>query len=103
MFFRSVSFDLIVEKESFITGMKTLEEAVSSLLHLCFVANISYPAGSSYLCTYLQRFAGKLDENGTTASRTRKDQAAKEDRKARSLKKVFDELKEKLFAVLSNQ
>jgi hypothetical protein len=67
--------------------MITLEEAVSSSIHLCFVTNISYPVGSSFLCIYLQRFAGKLDDNKTTAARTRKDIAAKEDKAARSMKR----------------
>jgi hypothetical protein len=83
--------------------MNTLEEAVSSFIHLCFVANLSYPVGSSFLCTYLQRFAAKLDLNGTTAARTKRDQAAKEDKATRSLKKVFDDFKEKMFIVLSNR
>jgi hypothetical protein len=83
--------------------MNTLEEAVSSFLHLAFVANISFPVGSSYLCTYLQRFAAKLDENGTTASRMKKDLAAKEDKAKGSLKKVFGDLKEKLFTILTTQ
>jgi hypothetical protein len=96
-------FDLILEKQPFITGMKTLEEAVSSFIHLCFVANISYPVGSSVLCSYLQRFAGKLDENGTTAARIKKDLAAKEDKAARSLKKVFEYFKEKMFIILTNK
>jgi hypothetical protein len=38
-----VTFDLIVEKEPFVTGMDTLEKAVSSLLHVTFVANMHYP------------------------------------------------------------
>ncbi len=36
-------FDLIVEKEVFICGLTNLEDAVSSFLHLCFVANMEYP------------------------------------------------------------
>jgi len=37
-------FDLIVNKEPLIQGMKTLEDIVSAFLHLCFVANLQYPA-----------------------------------------------------------
>jgi hypothetical protein len=97
-----VSFDLIVEKEPFICGMETLEEAISSFLHVCFVVNMHYPVGSGILCTWIQRFVAKLDEHGTTAGRQKKDQTAKEDKAARSLKKVFDDYKEKMFIILSN-
>jgi hypothetical protein len=44
----------------------------------------------------------KLYENGTTATRTRKDQVAKEDKAARSLKKVFEEFNKKMYVILSN-
>jgi hypothetical protein len=98
-----VSFDLIVEKETFISGMETLEEAVSSFLHVCFVANMHCPVESGILCTWIQRFVAKLDEHGTAAGRQKKDQTAKEDKAARSLKKVFDDYKEKMFIILSNQ
>lgn len=100
--FRKVYFDLIVEKEAFISGMETLEEAVSSFLHICFVTNMHYPVGSGNVSTYLQRYVAKLDENGTTATRTRKDQVAKEDKAARSLKKVFEEFNKKMYVILSN-
>jgi hypothetical protein len=42
-FFRQVYFDLVLEKEPFIGGMTSLEDAVASMLYLCFVANIEYP------------------------------------------------------------
>jgi len=84
-----VSFDLIVEKETFTGGMETLEEAVSSFLHVCFVAYMHYPVGSGILCTWIQRFVAKLDEHGTAAGRQKKGQTAKEDKAARSLKKVL--------------
>jgi hypothetical protein len=58
-------------------------EAVCSFLHLCFTANIEYPVGSSTLCTFLQRLVTILDENGTTATRTRKDQSAKDEKSSR--------------------
>jgi hypothetical protein len=41
--FREVVFDLVVEKSPFITGLKTLEEAVFSFLAVCFIANMEYP------------------------------------------------------------
>jgi hypothetical protein len=44
----------------------------------------------------------KLDENGTTATSTRKDQVAKEDKAARSLNKVFEEFNKKMYVILSN-
>lgn len=95
-------FDLTVEKEPIISGMDTLEEAVSSFLHICFTANMQYPVGSCILATYIQRYVAKLDEHGTTAVRTRKDQASKADKAACSLKKVFDTFKEKMYVILSN-
>ena len=95
-------FDLFVEKESFISGMETLEEAISSFLHVCFVTNMHYPAGSGLLCSYPQRFVAKLDENGTTAVRMRKDQTDKADKVARSIKKAFEYYKEKMYIILSN-
>jgi hypothetical protein len=97
-----VVFDLLVEKEIFISGMTTLEEAVSSFLHVCFVANIHYPVGSGFLCTYLQRYAAKLDEHGTTAAMKKKDQAAKEDKSLRPFKKLFDDFRQKMYDILSN-
>jgi hypothetical protein len=103
MCFRKVFFDLMVEKQLFISGMGTLEEAVSSFLHLCFIGNIQYPVGSGVLCTFLQRWVAKLDEHGTTAARTRKDQAAKEDKASRPFKKIFDEFQQKMYVILSKQ
>ena len=102
MCYRKVSFDLIVEKDTFIAGMETLEDALSSFLHVCFVANMNYPVGSGILCTWIQRFVAKLDEHGTTAGRQKKDQTAKEDKAARSMKKTFDYYKKKMFIILSN-
>lgn len=84
-------FDLIVEKKIFLHGLETLEQAVSSLLHVCFVANLQYPNGSGLLCTFIQRWIAKLDEYGTTAKRSRKDQSAKEDKSTRSYEKVFSD------------
>jgi len=101
--FRKVFFDLIVEKQPFVSGLETLEEAVSSFLHLCFVANILYPEGGSYLCTFLQRWVAKMDEHGTTAALRKKDQAAKADKALRPLKKVFDEFRQKMYDILSSQ
>jgi hypothetical protein len=93
----------MVEKQVFISGMESLEQAVSSFIHLCFVANIQYPVGSGILCTFLQRWVAKLDEHGTTAARTRKDQSAKEDKSSRAFKKIFDEYTRKMFIILSNK
>jgi hypothetical protein len=98
-----VYFDLIVEKSVFIHGMERLEEAVSSFLHVCFVANIQYPNGSGLLCTLLQRWVAKLDEHGTTADLTKKDQANKEDKSGRSYKKIFGEYAQKVFKLLSEK
>jgi hypothetical protein len=97
-----VVFDLVVEKKILISEMHTLEEAVSSFLHLCFVANIHYPVGSGFLCTYLQRYAGKLDEHGTTATMKKRDQASKDYKALRPLKKVFDEFRQKMYDILSS-
>ena len=41
----------------------------------------------------------KLDEHGTTATRTKKDQAAKADKATRPFKKVIDEFKAKLWDI----
>ena len=102
LIFRKVVFDLVVEREVFISEMRTLEEAVSSFLHLCFVANIRYPVGTGIVCTYLQRYAAKLDENGTTAAMKKKDQVDPEDKVMRSFKKVFDEFRQKMYDILSS-
>jgi CO dehydrogenase/acetyl-CoA synthase beta subunit len=83
-------------------GDALLEEAVSSFLHLCFVANIRYPVGTGIVCTYLQRYAAKLDENGTTAAMKKKDQVDPEDKVMRSFKKVFDEFRQKMYDILSS-
>ncbi len=96
-------FDLVVEFQDFISGMESLEQAVSSLLHLCFVTNMQYPVGSGWLCTYLQRWVAKLDEHGTTAALKKKDQASKQDKAAKSFKKMFEEFKQKMYDILSSQ
>jgi hypothetical protein len=44
-----VSFNLIVEKEPFISGMETLEEAMARFLHICIVINMQYPIDSGNL------------------------------------------------------
>ena len=92
-------FDLMIEQRVFISGMDTLEKAISSFLHLCFIGNVCYPAGSALLCTFLQRWVAKLDKHGTTATRTKKDQAAKADKATRPFKKVIDEFKAKLWDI----
>ena len=42
-FERQVLFDLAVEGEPFIEGLDSLEKAIASFLHVCFVANMQYP------------------------------------------------------------
>jgi hypothetical protein len=71
-----VYFDLIVEKKIFIHGIETLEDAVSSFLHVSFMANMKYPKGSGLLCTLLQPWVSKLDEHGTPAARSKKNQSS---------------------------
>ena len=41
--FRQVLFDLAVEGEPFIEGLDSLEKAIASFFHVCFVANMQYP------------------------------------------------------------
>jgi hypothetical protein len=45
----------------------------------------------------------KLDEHGTTADLTKKDQANKEDKSGRSYKKIFGEYAQKVFKLLSEK
>ena len=33
----------MVDGKAFIVGLESMEKAVASFLHLCFVANMSYP------------------------------------------------------------
>jgi hypothetical protein len=40
---RKAVFDLVLEKSVFLVGLDSLEQAVSSFIHLCFTANIEYP------------------------------------------------------------
>ncbi len=94
---RKVFFDLFVEKDVFVHGMERLEEAVSSFLHVCFVANLEFPRGSGTLCTFLQRWVAKLDQHGTMAARHKKDQANKEDKSNCSFVKAFDDYAKKVF------
>jgi hypothetical protein len=44
----------------------------------------------------------KLDENGTTAARTRKDQVDKADKAARSIKKALEYFRATMYIILSN-
>jgi hypothetical protein len=64
---------------------------------------VCYPACSALLCTFLQRWVAKLDENGTAATRTKKDQAAKADKATRQFKKVIDDFKAKLWDIEHGQ
>jgi hypothetical protein len=101
--FRKVVFDLIVDGEPFISELDTLEKAVASFFHLCFVANIVYPVGSGMLCCFLQCCVAKLDELGTTATFAKKDQVAKEDKASRPFKKTFAEFARKMYVIVSNR
>jgi hypothetical protein len=38
-----VVFDLAVQGEPFIVGLESLEQAITSFIHVCFVADIHYP------------------------------------------------------------
>jgi hypothetical protein len=80
--------DVIVEQEPLIVGLESLEEAVGSFFHLCFVAHLEYPKGSGVLSTVLQRFVAKLDENGTKAALLGKDLRNKAD-KGRAFTRSF--------------
>jgi hypothetical protein len=98
-----VVFDLVVDKKIFVRGLGSLEEAISSFLHVCFVAHLSYPKGAGMLCTFIQRWIAKLDEKGTIAKQTRKDQTAKEDKAAcKAFDKIFADYAAKVF-MLSQQ
>jgi hypothetical protein len=99
---RKVFLDLLVEKTLFIHGMESLEQAVSSFLHVCFVANLEFPVGSGILCTFLQRWVGKLDEHGTTA-KNRKDLASAKDKVGRSFQKAFDDYAKKVFVLTTGR
>ena len=76
--------------------MESLEQAVSSFLHLCFVTNMIYPVGSGML---------GMAWHGTSIAPVllvkKKDKAAKEDKTAKSFKKMFDEFRQKMYDILS--
>ncbi len=40
---RNVVFDLVVEGEPLIEGLESLEKAITSFIHVCFVAAMHYP------------------------------------------------------------
>jgi hypothetical protein len=71
--------------------MESLEKALCSFLHICFVANIKYPVGSGMLCKFLQRCVAILDENGTTAGIAKKDMASPLDKAFKPFRKILDE------------
>ena len=91
----------MVEKNIFLHGLENIEKAIASLLHICFVANMAYPVGSGMLCTFLQRWVAKLDENGTVAKQSRKDQTSKIDPSSRCFKKIFDDYAAKVYVLTS--
>ena len=92
-----------MEKNTFLVGLESLEEAISSFLHVCFVANLCYPKGSGIFCTFLQRIVAKLDENGTTAKQTKKDQTAKGDKSGKAFDKVFSDYATKVHLLQSRK
>jgi hypothetical protein len=98
-----VYFDLIVEQKVLIHGMENLEDAISSFLHVCFVTNMKYPNGAGLVCMLLQRWVAKLDEHGTSASTSKKDQTSKEDKSGRSYKKVFAEYGQTVYQLLRSK
>ena len=102
-YFRRVYFDLIVEQKVLIHGLENLEDAVSSFLHVCFVTNMKYPNGAGLVCMLLQRWVAKLDEHGTSASTSKKDQTSKEDKSGRSYKKVFAEYGQTVYQLLRSK
>jgi hypothetical protein len=50
--------------------------------------------------TFLQRWVAKLDENGTTADRIKKDQVIKQDKQDRSFKKSLETYTSKMYVLL---
>jgi hypothetical protein len=80
--------------------MDTLEKAVCSFLHICFVANIKYPVGSGMLCTFLQWCVAKLDEHGSTAGISKKDMASPLDKAFKPFRKILDDFCRKVFMLL---
>ncbi len=86
-----------MERQPFISGLDTLEQAVSSFLHVCFVANMEYPSGSGILATFLQRWVAKLDQHGTRAAETKRDLVHKGDKTGKNFQKAFDDLAKKVF------
>jgi hypothetical protein len=41
--FRRILFDLAVQGEPFIVGLDSLEQAITSFIHVCFVADLHFP------------------------------------------------------------
>jgi hypothetical protein len=42
-YFRRVFFDIAVEGQPFVSAVESLSKAISTFLHLCFVAHLEYP------------------------------------------------------------
>jgi hypothetical protein len=103
--FRKVVFDLIVEKQVFLSGLETLERAINSFLHISFFANLTYPTGSGILSTFLQRWVAKLDKHGTVATHSKNDLVSKQDKKSlgRCFEKAFTDYAARLFVLLSGR
>ena len=62
---------MVVERELFLRGLESIEEAVTSLLQLCFVCHLEYRylKSAGILCTFLQRWVAKRDEFGHKSDR----------------------------------
>ena len=78
------------ERELFLRGLESIEEAVTSFLQLCFVCHIEYPNGAGILCTFLQRWLAKLDDFGHKFD-GKSDLACKADKCGRFVKKAFED------------
>ncbi len=96
-------FDLVVERAPFISNMESLEEAISSFLHVTFVADMEYPLGSGILATFLQRFVARLDHYGLQAKTTKKDMVQKSDKASggKQFEKAIDAMSRRCFMLHS--
>ncbi len=65
----------MLEKQVFVHGMKTLKEAISSFLHICFIANLEWH----------------------NSGQVKKDQVSKQDQ---SFKKSLETYKSKMYLLL---
>ena len=89
---------MVVERELFLRGLESIEEAVTSFLQHCFVGHLEYPKGAGILCTFLQRWVAKLDEFGHKSD-GKSDLACKADKCGRSFKKAFEDYSAKVYVL----